>query len=541
MKKEKILALCTPKKILVIMLALQMLIMFYWGNVKEGYFVDELWSYGLANSYYHPHIFSDNAMENDWLDEEYFRTYIEVEEGEQFSLGSVVYNMSNDAHPPIYFLILHSICSLFPGTFSKWYGIVPNIVYFLLAQILLYRLSSKLFKNEWLALLPCMVWGFSPAAVSFVIFIRMYMLSTMCGLLTLNLHMDLMEEKKKNHPVLMWFMVFLVSFFGYMCHYFYFIFAFFVSAFYMLYLLVQKNWKRMVWYGSAMGGSLLLTAVVFPVAFTQIFGNVGSAGAPGAPAAQGNPWDHLYKMYRYVIIAGRDLFAADMKIVYIVSFVAIAAFVLLILKIIKNAEFRKEEKIGIWFFFMCAGTSAIYYFLAVKVAPSYSNRYICTLYPLVYLMIIWLVYAIWQKRKHTNIGAVVTVSAALTVMAIFSQSTCVDFLGKGGESNEAAVESYMEGADVYFISFNFYKVTEKILELEHAERVRVVAPQDWRLEAALAEHDARKDHLIVYIDPSEGMTEEILDWVLEYTEYTKCRQIEDYTMMYDAAMAYLVY
>lgn len=540
MKKERISALCTPKTIFIIMLVLQLMIMFYWGNVKEGYFVDELWSYGLANSYYHPHIFSDEAMENDWLGAEYFKTYIEVEEGERFTFGSVVYNMANDAHPPMYFFILHAICSFFPGTFSKWYGIVPNMVYFLLSQILLRRLSGKLFKSKWLALLPCIVWGFSPAAVSFVIFIRMYMLSTMCGLLTLNLHMDLMEEKK-NRPVLMWFLVFSVSFFGYMCHYFYFIFAFFVSAFYMLYLLVQKNWKRMIWYTSAMGGSLLLTAVAFPMAFIQVFGNIGSTGGTGASVNQGTSGNLLYKLYKYVELAGRDLFAADMKIVYIVSVAAIVGVVLLVCKIIKEAAFRKEEKVSIWFFFMCAGASAMYYFLAVKMAPSYSNRYICVLYPLVYLMIIWLAHAVWRKRKHANIGGAVVISAILAVIAIFAQNTCVDFLGKGGEKNESLVAPYMEGADVYFISFNFYKVTEKILELEHAERVRVTAPEDWRLKRVLAEHDTNKDHLIIYIDPSEGMTEEIIEWVLEYTEYTECRPIEEYTLLYDAAMAYLVY
>lgn len=41
-----------------VILLLQIVCMIYFGNAKQGYFVDELWSYGLANSYYHPHVYS---------------------------------------------------------------------------------------------------------------------------------------------------------------------------------------------------------------------------------------------------------------------------------------------------------------------------------------------------------------------------------------------------------------------------------------------------------------------------------------------------
>lgn len=551
MKERDILKKWTYKKSLIVLLLIQLMFMVFWGNAKKGFFVDELWSYGLANSYYHPHIFSDEALEDKWVDEEYLSGYITVGEGERFCYDSVIYNMSNDAHPPVYFMVLHTVCSLFPGTFSKWYGIIPNMLYFLMAQLLLYRLSGKIFKNKWLALLPCAAWGFSSAAISFVLFIRMYMLSTMCGLLTLNLHLDLMEKSQEKRPVLMWFAVLAISFLGYMCHYFYFIFAFFLSAFYMLFLLVRKNWKKMAWYASAMGGSLLLTALVFPAAYVNLFGNQYTQNA----ASNVSVIDFLYKLYQYVKIVTKDLFINSSILLAVIILVVLAALVLFIRKTMKNKQYRERQSVNIWFFWMCAGTVICYFVLSVKIAPSYSNRYVSTLYPLIFLLLIWLIHIAWGERKAVGFGShaygkshrrrtlnvTMLAGVILIVIGLGSQSRCVDFVYASAESNEAAVEPYIE-TDVYFFTYNFYKVTEKIPELEGAVRVRAAAPQDWRIEEALAEHDAAKDHLMIYVDPKEGLQKEILEQIIEDTEYTQYRPVEGYQYLYDGAcMAYLVY
>lgn len=74
-----------------VILLLQIVCMIYFGNAKQGYFVDELWSYGLANSYYHPHVYSDDALEERWVSGEYFRDYLEVLPDQRFRYGSVVY------------------------------------------------------------------------------------------------------------------------------------------------------------------------------------------------------------------------------------------------------------------------------------------------------------------------------------------------------------------------------------------------------------------------------------------------------------------
>ncbi len=538
MEKRILLKKIKPSVVFVFLLAIQIIMMVFWGNAKQGFFVDELWSYGLANSYYFPHIFSDNALEGKWVDGEFFSDYIEVQEGERFRYGSVIYNLKNDAHPPVYFMVLHTICSLFPGTFSKWYGIIPNMCYFLVAQILLYRLSRKTLKNSWLALLPCAVWGCSSAAISFVLFIRMYMLSTMCGLLTLNLHMDLMEEKRdKEHPILMWWAVVLISFFGYMCHYFYFIFAFFLSALYMLYLLVRKNWKKMIWYASAMGGSLLLTEMFFPAAYKNLFGNGYTLGAVNNFGIG----RILRKLYQYTHAVEKDLFANNFALLWIFFGIAVISLVALVVKLFKNKEFRSEKASGVWFFVICAGTMICYFALASYMSPYFSNRYVSAIYPLIYFLLIWLTYMVWGAKKFVREKVTVMLGVLLIGVALWSQVTCVDFVYEKAEANLPSVKPYMD-ADVYFITFNYYKVTEKLLELKEAERVRVLAPEIPRIEEAVAEHNQDKEYLLVYVDTGEGMAETILNTIVECSEYTRYEPVEGYEWLYGGVcMPYVVY
>ena len=147
--------------ILFIILFAQVFLLIIAGQNKKGYFVDELWGYGLANSYYHPHVYSDDAFNGEYLSPDYFKEYLEVSEEDSFKYGSVFYNQSQDAHPPLFYCVLHTISSIFLKTFSKWFGIIPNIIYFIVTAICIYIVAKRVIKNYYIAVLPVMFWGFS--------------------------------------------------------------------------------------------------------------------------------------------------------------------------------------------------------------------------------------------------------------------------------------------------------------------------------------------------------------------------------------------
>ena len=170
-------------------LVFQVMIVIMAGIQKKGFFVDELWGYGLANSYYHPHIYSDDVFNRgEYLSPQYFKDYLEVSKEDAFQYGSVFYNQSQDAHPPLFYCVLHTISSFFQNTFSKWYGIIPNIIYFVISGIGIYVLSVSIIKNKYVSLLPVLFWGFSAQTVSYTILVRMYMMFAMFAILDTMLH-----------------------------------------------------------------------------------------------------------------------------------------------------------------------------------------------------------------------------------------------------------------------------------------------------------------------------------------------------------------
>ena len=99
---------------------------------------------GLANSYYHPYVYIEGPVEEGWVPGEYFGDYVTADTEHRFDYGSVFYNQVHDTHPPLFYMVLHSISSFFPETFSKWYGLFPNIIYFSITSILVYLWCSKL-------------------------------------------------------------------------------------------------------------------------------------------------------------------------------------------------------------------------------------------------------------------------------------------------------------------------------------------------------------------------------------------------------------
>ncbi len=247
-----------------VLLALSLSAMLFYGNQKEGYHVDEVYSYGLANSEYLPFMHfgahdynvkewmleygagesfeelfhnlikdfrilqecgfqvkesiiyrdyltaqanSANTRITSWVPGEAYLDYIAASESNTFNNASVYYNQRGDVHPPLYYMLLHTICSVFQGKFSKWFGLGLNIVVLLLTLALLYRMCRLYLGGKWMAVLAAGVYGLSVGFISTALFIRMYALLTFMTVACCYVHLKIVEEgfwlKGKNRLKLM--------------------------------------------------------------------------------------------------------------------------------------------------------------------------------------------------------------------------------------------------------------------------------------------------------------------------------------------------
>ena len=124
-----------------------------------------------------------------WISAQQFKEYITVDERDSFNYLSVYFNVKDDPHPPLYYLLLHTVSSLFQGKVEPVMGCAINILAILGCCLCFLRLGRLL---EAQGILPvgygrilglgaCLVYGLSQGAVAATLLIRMYgLLSFWC-------------------------------------------------------------------------------------------------------------------------------------------------------------------------------------------------------------------------------------------------------------------------------------------------------------------------------------------------------------------------
>ncbi len=256
----------------LIIWCVQMLTAVYFCYQKQGFHEDEYYSYystSRTNGFW--------VEDQTWMDrEDYFNEYV-VLEGQGFQYGLVKLVQSWDVHPPVYYWILHTVCSLFPGQFSKWFGLSINLAAFGLSMFLLRHLAMKITKgNEKMVWLVCLFYGFTPAAMSSVVFIRMYALLTVFVLLCAILHVQALENYKqpKDKLSVKSFLLPLavITYLGFLTQYYHFIFLFFMAAGFCLYLLWKdRNLWNCIRYGVSLAIAFVLAYITYPSCLGQMF------------------------------------------------------------------------------------------------------------------------------------------------------------------------------------------------------------------------------------------------------------------------------
>jgi len=82
--------------------------------------------------------------DREWQDRQTILDEFVVKEGEGFNYGLVKLVQSWDVHPPFYYFVFHTICSFVPGVFTKWTGIITNLIAFVISMLVLYALMERL-------------------------------------------------------------------------------------------------------------------------------------------------------------------------------------------------------------------------------------------------------------------------------------------------------------------------------------------------------------------------------------------------------------
>ncbi|MBQ8133307.1 MAG: hypothetical protein IJ192_02680 [Clostridia bacterium] len=438
---------------------------------KKGYHSDEIFSYGLANGFYEPFIHADYIYQaeyknvDEWVSGDVLRHYITVQPGEQFRYDSVWYNQSQDRHPPLFYTVLHTICSFFPDTFSPVFGYIINYICFVVMQIFLYKLARNMLKSKYLAVLVCALWGFSAGAIDLTIFIRMYCMVTMWTVIFMYLHSEL-YRRKDPVGVKMYISLAVVTACGALTQYLFFFVAFVTAVFFCIYYLAKKQMKSFLKYGFSVLGGVVLEIIVFPYTIKHFFFDPMEKMSVDFPK-------QLNLLSNYILrdilgIKGSEhiflIHALPGLVLIAVIFSIPILFLLRDKPFVKNffsglrniRNFRiKKVFAAIWhdiqkihpLFYVCLiSVLTISCITAYQISffeMMYVSRYVFVIYPLVVVLIVYLLYFILTRCKIRKIILSVCI-AAMTIYTFYSNPVTFLFDGQRTVDNLGALTAESE-------------------------------------------------------------------------------------------------
>lgn len=275
--------------LMIAIMMLQLVVASYFCIQKQGFHYDEYYSYYSSNVTY-----GLAPGDRQWKDAAEIKSEFQVQNGEGFRYGMVKTMQSFDVHPPLYYMILHTVCSLFPGIFSKWFGLGLNLFFFALCYMVLWYVAYHVFhENKTLTMITCLLFGFQTGVLSGITFIRMYMLLSLWCFLLIAWHVPVWEKgirlTVKNSLGL-----FLLVLLGFLTHYYYAVFLFFLAAYNCLYhWWVKKDLKTSVLYGSVICSGMLAAVIYYPSCLSHIFRGYRGTEATGAFFDLGNTIERL--------------------------------------------------------------------------------------------------------------------------------------------------------------------------------------------------------------------------------------------------------
>lgn len=389
--------------LLVIIMVLQFIVASYFCIQKQGFHYDEYYSYYSSNVTY-----GLVPTDREWKDVEEIRSEFKVMKGEGFRYGLVKTMQGFDVHPPLYYMILHTVCSIFPGIFTKWFGLGLNLLFFLICYWLMACLANAVFKGDKkMVVLTCLLFGFQTGVISGITFIRMYMLLTAWCLAVTLWHIQVWEKGLKmsvGNSIMLGVLVIL----GFLTHYYFAVFLFFTAAYTCLYhWLVKKNLKGSIWYGSVVCGGMAVATLLYPACLSHIFRGYRGTEATDAFFDMSNT---VLRLDFFTDLMNQSVFGGSFWILLLVFLVLALGYWFKI----KGAERKKKiqsfirQNQGI---VHIAFVTMGYFLVVAKTAllnAEEANRYELPVYGFCMLLMIaafyYLLQGSWQKTENLKVA-----------------------------------------------------------------------------------------------------------------------------------------
>lgn len=495
---------------LAVMILLQSLVYVGAGASKAYIHMDE--AYSLALAQYDKIDITDNAdFYNTWHTSEYFQDYLAVQEKDHGDWRAVYENQKNDVHPPLYYVLLRGVMEvdtvLFSGgKFSKWAGMILNIVIMVGCTVVMYFVVRELLgekkegKRQVFVFGLILMAGLTVAGISTAVYIRMYGLLTLMVLLTLWVNLKIWRMIRKRKQLAWGWCVALgvLAVLGTLTQYYYLFFLVGTAIVMTVKLVRERDWGNLGRYLGSLVVAGILVLMIWPHALQHMFFGYRGQGVLknllnlGILARQ--LWDYLlvvdYNVFHHLLIALVMLMAG-----------------LLVYRRIKGMR-RVKLKGEFWMIFW---PTVSYFGLAALVSPFIELRYIMPICGLIFVLVGYVIYellsgVVVEKWREGIILAGMAVVIVVAPIQIGFGWMRVELLYRDRQMVMTEVTEKSDAPILYFITTENNRFLDNILPFAVAKdsylALDLLVPTKGEVEEILHGKDLRRG-LFVFVSSSQ--------------------------------------
>ena len=463
------------------------------GSFKSGYHVDEMHTMGLSNSQQNLDI-KDGVI---YSGEQLWQEFTMVDENNRFDYEKVFENQINDVHPPLYYILIHTVFSLFPNTYSLYYLLIVNIVLGIIVFWQMVWMFKYFTKKEWISVLFSLFFIFTMGFVNSVVFFRMYVLLTVWtnALIMLFCKYKPSDKGWKYYALLIFILVG-----GMMTQYYFIIFAAFACVIYAIRVALEKNWKKLILSVISVAASAGISTLIFPAMWKHIFSGYRGKEAFENLSADG----FLESLWKYIDYIGLQTFG---ELFIFLLFLGITLF------IVASKKFTKGNiKETIYNYVQLAVPVICYVLIVAQISPYKADRYVMNIMGILYLLVFAILIQLAQSYSKYAVAGIV--SAAILVL-FGSYRNGVPYLYKSESENVAVIESLDEDVSCIYTYSSLFQILPSCLELESLNEIVFVKTDNLELLNENTYQDY--DKLVIYISSSAD-ADEIINQMLEQNE-----------------------
>lgn len=508
---------------ILILLTLQLAVLCCWGAQKQGFHVDEVYTFELSN--YPETIYGDGEdAYASWKTGDTFTAVLEPADGRLFDLSVPFWNGETDNHPSTYYIfvnILSSLFKLFGIGVSKWAGLIPNFVCCLITTAFFVLLLRRLLGNDIAALCGGAVWAFCIGAVNIGVYLRMYALLTMAAMIFCWLHARLLSAHADGRAVgKTLVLIQLATIGGILSQYYFLFFAFFFCGLVCVYFFAKKDWTMLGCYMATEIGAVAAAELLFPRMLVRLlFGDRGSEALDNMLHGSG----YGSRLQTVLDIIDRELFGGYGAAVLAVS----TTLLLAAMAVCRYKEKRFHVSDG--FALLALATASGYILVVTKIAPYQVDRYFMCIFP---LLILYSVYGVCRGllvlfREHW--GAAAAAAAVLAAFTVFCTVTGeVSYIYPDGAERAEILEAYDE-LPVVTLNGDYYNdsILQWAFEFQNHDNVFLCRSNQPADIALAAEGGKLDDGFLLYVHQDTTDEETLFAQISQWIE------IESYCMLTD--------